>query len=60
MLSTELFDGNYDKNKVKIGNDSFYVSFIIFPQKSIEFKEIEDTILWLTNKDMDCLRERRD
>ncbi len=54
MLSTELFVRNNGRDLGKMCNDSFYISFIIFPQKSIEFKEIEDTILWLTNKDMDC------
>lgn len=60
MLSTELFMIYFGKDSGKMSNPSFYVSFIIFPQKSVEFKEIEDTILWLTNKDMDCLRERKD
>jgi hypothetical protein len=60
VLSTELFVRNIDKCLGKMCNDSFYDSFIIFRQKSIEFKEIEDTILWLINKVMDCLRERKD
>lgn len=60
MLSTELFVRINVRDLGTICNDSFYISFIIFRQKSIEFKEIEDTIIWLTNKDMDCLRERRD